>query len=102
MQGTVMRSTGSWYEVLAENQQITKCRLRGKFKIKGLKVTNPIAVGDQVIFEIENEAEQTGLITDILPRDNYIIRKSVHKTGHGHIHSCKPGSGHTDCYVNFS
>ena len=85
MQGTVMRSTGSWYEVLAENQQTTKCRLRGKFKIKGLKVTNPIAVGDHVIFEIENEAEQTGLITNILPRENYIIRKSVHKTGHGHI-----------------
>lgn len=85
MQGTVMRSTGSWYEIRSENQQIIKCRLRGKFKIKGLKVTNPIAVGDQVLFEIENDAEGTGVISDILPRNNYIIRRSVHKTGHGHI-----------------
>ena len=85
MQGTVMRSTGSWYEVLGENRKIVNCRLRGKFKIQGMKVTNPIAVGDWVDFEIESEIENTGLINSIVDRENYIIRKSVHKTAHGHI-----------------
>lgn len=85
MQGTIMRSTGSWYEVLTPTKEIIKCRLRGKFKIKGLKVTNPLAVGDEIIFEIENQAENTGIITEILERSNYIIRKSVHKTAHAHL-----------------
>jgi ribosome biogenesis GTPase len=60
-------------------------RLKGKFKIKGLKVTNPIAVGDRVTFDVEDEIENTAVITDIAPRENYIIRQSVHKTAHGHI-----------------
>lgn len=81
----VIRSTGSWYEVLSEDKHVFQCRLRGKFKIQGLKVTNPIAVGDQVMFEVEDVAANTGIITDILPRENYIVRKSVHKTAHGHI-----------------
>lgn len=85
MEGKVMKSTGSWYSVLAEDQQVFQCRLRGKFKIKGLKVTNPIAVGDRVMMEIEDEAENSGIITDILPRENYIIRKSTRKTQYGHI-----------------
>lgn len=80
-----MKSTGSWYSVLTEGKQIFQCRLRGKFKIKGLKVTNPIAVGDRVVIEIEDEVENTGVITDILLRENYIIRKSTRKTQHGHI-----------------
>ncbi len=80
-----MRSTGSWYDVQTEIGEIIQCRLKGKFKIQGLKVTNPIAVGDKVIFEPEDEVRNTGIITEILPRENYIIRKSVHKTGHGHL-----------------
>lgn len=80
-----MRSTGSWYEVLDENKHTWKCRLRGKFKIKGLKTSNPIAVGDRVLFDIEDKVENTGIIHDITQRENYIIRKSVHKTAHGHI-----------------
>jgi ribosome biogenesis GTPase / thiamine phosphate phosphatase len=83
-QGLVMRSTGSWYDVRTGAGNIIQCRLRGKMKIKGMKVTNPIAVGDRVAFEPEKTGE-TGIIQDILPRDNYIIRKSVHKTAHGHI-----------------
>ena len=83
--GLVMRSTGSWYEVRTTEGSILQCRLKGKFKIKDLKVTNPIAVGDKVAYDIENETENTGIIYDILPRDNYIIRKSVHKTAHGHL-----------------
>lgn len=85
MQGMVMRSTGSWYEVRNAEKITYRCRLRGKFKIKGMKVTNPITVGDQVAYIVENEEEKIGIITDILPRENYIIRKSVHKTAHGHL-----------------
>ncbi|MCU0324818.1 MAG: ribosome small subunit-dependent GTPase A [Spirosomaceae bacterium] len=80
-----MRSTGSWYDVRTEDGHILQCRLKGKFKIKGLKVTNPIAVGDKVRYELESETENTGIIDDILPRENYIIRQSVHKTAHGHL-----------------
>ncbi len=83
--GLVMRSTGSWYEVRTATGAMLQCRLKGKFKIKGLKVTNPIAVGDKVVFEIEDENRNTGIINDILPRENYIIRQSVHKTAHGHL-----------------
>jgi ribosome biogenesis GTPase len=84
-QGMVMRSTGSWYDVRSKDKIIYQCRLRGKFKIKDLKVTNPIAVGDQVEFELEDKTSGRGVITNILPRQNYIIRKSVHKTAFGHI-----------------
>ncbi|UTA70332.1 ribosome small subunit-dependent GTPase A [Emticicia sp. 21SJ11W-3] len=80
-----MRSTGSWYEVRTEQGNILQCRLKGKFKIKDLKVTNPIAVGDKVAFDLESETENTGIIYDILARENYIIRQSVHKTAHGHL-----------------
>lgn len=85
MEGTVIKSTGSWYNVLAEDSQIYPCRLRGKFKIKGLKVTNPVAVGDKVELELEEGEDGTAVITDIRPRENYIIRKSTHKKHHGHI-----------------
>ncbi|GAB4045801.1 ribosome small subunit-dependent GTPase A [Spirosoma litoris] len=83
--GLVIRSTGSWYDVRNADGHIYQGRLKGKFKIKGLKVTNPIAVGDRVAFEVEDEAENTVVITDIDTRENYIIRQSVHKTAHGHI-----------------
>jgi ribosome biogenesis GTPase len=83
--GLVMRSTGSWYEVRDEAEHVWQCRLKGKFKIKGLKVTNPIAVGDRVHFDVEDEVENMGTIYEILPRTNYLIRKSVHKTAHGHL-----------------
>ncbi len=84
--GLVTRSTGSWYEVKdMGDEHIWQCRLKGKFKVLGLKVTNPIAVGDFVNFEIEDEKENFGTIVEIEPRDNYVIRSSVHKTGHGHL-----------------
>ncbi|MBD2754546.1 ribosome small subunit-dependent GTPase A [Spirosoma validum] len=83
--GLVIRSTGSWYDVRDADGHIFQGRLKGKFKIKGLKVTNPIAVGDRVTFEVEDKAENTAIISDIAPRENYIIRQSVHKTAHGHI-----------------
>lgn len=80
-----MRSTGSWYEVQTEDRHVYQCRLKGKFKMKGLKTTNPIAVGDKVKLEVEDTVENTAIIVDILPRENYIIRQSVHKAAHGHI-----------------
>jgi len=85
LEAMVMRSTGSWYDIKNEKGEILKSRLRGKFKQKNLKVTNPLAVGDFVEYEIENELENTAIITKILARENYIIRKSVHKTKYGHI-----------------
>ena len=83
--GLILRSTGSWYDIRNEGGHLYKGRLKGKFKIMGLKVTNPIAVGDRVQFEVEDIAENTAVITNIEPRTNYIIRQSVHKTAHGHI-----------------
>ncbi|GAB2573515.1 ribosome small subunit-dependent GTPase A [Spirosoma areae] len=83
--GLVIRSTGSWYDIRNADGHIFQGRLKGKFKLQGLKVTNPIAVGDRVIFEVEDKVENTAIITDISPRQNYIIRQSVHKTAHGHI-----------------
>jgi ribosome biogenesis GTPase / thiamine phosphate phosphatase len=83
--GLVMRSTGSWYEVQTPDEELFNCRLKGKFKMKGLKTSNPIAVGDKVLFDTEGEEAGTAVIYEILARENYIIRKSVHKTAHGHI-----------------
>ena len=76
MQGLVIKSTGSWYQVYAENGQTYDCRIKGKFRIKGIQTTNPIAVGDKVRFELEPNAE-TGVIDQLADRKNYIIRKSI-------------------------
>ena len=86
MKGLVLKSTGSWYEVMGEDQKIYTCRTRGKLRLKGAKTTNPIAVGDYVEYEKEQEVDAAqGIIVSIHPRENYIIRKSVKKTGHAHI-----------------
>lgn len=85
MKGMIIRSTGSWYDILTEDKSRYRGRLRGKFKIQDLKVTNPIAVGDVVEFESENKGDNSVVITRILPRENYIIRKAVKKTAHGHL-----------------
>lgn len=83
MKGRVIKSTGSWYLVRVADKLI-KARLRGKFKQDELKLTNPIAVGDYVQLTMEQEQE-TAVIVDILPRENYIIRKSTRKTNFSHI-----------------
>ena len=85
MKGQVYKSTGSWYDVKAEDGKVYQSRLRGKFKQKGLKVNNPIAVGDFVELEPDEQHENTGLITGILNRENYLIRKSTRKSGFSHI-----------------
>ncbi|MCJ8210602.1 ribosome small subunit-dependent GTPase A [Mucilaginibacter sp. RS28] len=76
MQGLVTKSTGSWYQVRTPQGELVDCRIKGKFRIKGLTTTNPIAVGDQVEFELEPDQE-TGVITKLQDRKNYIIRKSI-------------------------
>lgn len=85
MRGRVIKSTGSWYEVATESGKVYRSRLRGKFKQKGLKVNNPIAVGDWVELEEEAAGEGTAVITHIEPRENYIIRKSTRKSRYSHI-----------------
>ena len=75
MRGIVIKSTGSWFRVMTDNKAY-ECRIKGKFRIQGIKTTNPVAVGDHVLFELEDDKE-TGVITKIFDRKNYIIRKSV-------------------------
>lgn len=82
MKGVVIKSTGSWYTVLSENTTI-ECRIKGVFRIKGIKSTNPIAVGDDVEFEMEVDGR--GVIHAIGERKNYIIRKSINLSKQSHI-----------------
>lgn len=82
MKGRITKSTGSWYEVVAEDKKKYACRVRGKFRLDEIKESNPVAVGDYVMIELENEV---GSITEILPRKNHILRQSVKKTGHASV-----------------
>ncbi len=83
MEGLVTKSTGSWYAVRMHNGDYWQCRVRGKLRMKDLKVTNPVAVGDRVRVEPESPGE--GNIAEVLPRENYLIRRSIKKSKHGHI-----------------
>ncbi len=86
MTGIVYKSTGSWYTVKADNNQLYDCRIKGKFRMKGIKSTNPIAVGDVVDFEIDETSDAiTGSIHHIHDRKNYIVRKSVNLSKQTHI-----------------
>ncbi len=85
IKGIVIKSTGSWYTVLDANGKQYSCRLRGKFKMEGLKSTNPIAVGDRVGFTPDAEGATTGSITKIDDRSNYIIRKATNLSRQTHI-----------------
>ncbi len=86
MKGTVYKSTGSWYVVRASDGAFYECRIKGKFRIKGIKSTNPIAVGDKVSFELEQTGDDTyGVIHEIEDRTNYIIRKSVNLSKQTHV-----------------
>lgn len=86
MTGLVFKSTGSWYTVKTLNGKVYQCRIKGKFRIKGIKSTNPIAVGDYVEFELETKNNAvTGVIDNIRERKNYIVRKSVNLSKQIHI-----------------
>ena len=85
MKGLVYKSTGNWYDVHTESNVVYKCNIKGKFRSLGIKSTNPVAVGDRVVFEITDENDFKGLIVEIENRDNYIIRKSVNLSKQTHI-----------------
>ena len=81
--GLVIKNTGSWYIVKTDDGKEIKCKIKGNFRLKGIRSTNPIAVGDRV--EIENNKEGTAFISKIEPRENYIIRKSSNLSKESHI-----------------
>ncbi|OFY98245.1 MAG: ribosome small subunit-dependent GTPase A [Bacteroidetes bacterium RIFCSPLOWO2_12_FULL_31_6] len=83
MKGIVIKSTGSWYSVRIDNGEQIEARIKGKFRLKGIRTTNPIAVGDNVIFTQEEDG--TAVINKIEERKNYIIRKSINLSKRSHI-----------------
>ena len=83
-EGLVLRSTGSWYIVETSEKEIFHCRIKGKFRMQGIRTTNPIAVGDKVRFTT-NEEKERGVIFEISPRHNYIIRKATRLSKKSHI-----------------
>ena len=86
MTGLVYKSTGSYYTVKTEDHQVYECRIKGKFRMKGIKSTNPISVGDVVDFELDTTTdEEIGQIHNIHERKNYIVRKSVNLSKQTHI-----------------
>jgi ribosome biogenesis GTPase len=85
MKAIVYRSTGSWYNIKTETGKAMSARIKGVFKIDDITSTNPIAVGDEVIIEVESESANTAMITEILPRRNYINRQSPAHKKHHHI-----------------
>ena len=78
MRGLVIKNTGSWYTVLTDDDQLLDCKVKGNFRIKGIRSTNPVAVGDRVMVD-------NGWITEIEDRRNYIIRKSINLSKQSHI-----------------
>ncbi len=88
--GLVIKSTGSWYTVETATGETFECKIKGKFRIKGIKSTNPVAVGDRVKFTIQTVSanenqEKIGLITAIEERKNYIVRRSINLSKQSHI-----------------
>ena len=82
--GVVEKSTGSWYQVRLEDGSVVDCRIVGKFRLEGIRLTNPVAVGDEVEVQLEGE-EGTGTIRNILPRRNYVVRQSPRKKHDQHL-----------------
>ena len=88
MKGLVIKNTGSWYTVLTDDGQLLDCKVKGNFRIKGIRSTNPVAVGDRVsvsILPTANGQQPTAWITEIEDRRNYIIRKSINLSKQSHI-----------------
>ena len=85
MKGLIYKSTGSWYVAKTNNGKAFNARIKGVLKIDGITSTNPIAVGDEVVMELENELESTTTISEILERKNYVARISPHNKHQHHI-----------------
>lgn len=84
IKGRVIRSTGSWYTVMSDDNKLYDCRLRGKYRLQGLRTTNPVAVGDLVYFRKE-AGKETAVIEQIEERTNVIVRKSTNLSKSAHI-----------------
>lgn len=83
-EGLVIRTTGSWYKVLVENtERSIDCRLRGNYRLRGNKQTNPVAVGDHVLFELQDDG--TGVIHEVRDRRNYIVRRATKLSKQTHV-----------------
>ena len=86
LKGLVIRNTGSWYTVLTDDGLIVDCKIKGNFRIKGIRSTNPVAVGDRVtISSLSTGGQEGAWITEIEDRRNYIIRKSINLSKQSHI-----------------
>ena len=85
MEGIVYKSTGSEFLVKTHSKNTYKCKLKGKFRTKEIKTTNPISVGDKVKINIENSEQNEAVICEIIKRKNYIVRKSVNLSKESHI-----------------
>ena len=83
MKGLVIKNTGSWYQVCTDKGEIIDCKIKGNFRLKDIRTTNPVAVGDRVL--IEQNQEGTAFITEIEDRKNYIIRRSSNLSKESHI-----------------
>ncbi|MEG1617310.1 MAG: ribosome small subunit-dependent GTPase A [Bacteroidales bacterium] len=83
MTGLVIKNTGSWYQVKTDDGRLINCKIKGNFRLKGIRTTNPVAVGDRVVIDINKEG--TAFITKIEERKNYIIRKSSNLSKQAHI-----------------
>jgi len=85
-EGLIYKSTGSWYEMQDKDGRMWQGRIKGKMKIDpSIKSTNPIAVGDRVLFAVEDENANTAMINKVLARKNYIVRVSPHNRNHKHV-----------------
>jgi len=83
--GIIIKSTGSWFTVKSDTNELINCKIKGTFRIQDIKSTNPVAVGDYVEFILSEENSETGLITNIIDRKNYIIRKAANLSKQSHI-----------------
>lgn len=83
IEGLVIRTTGSWYRVLVDSASLFDCRLRGNYRLRGNKQTNPVAVGDRVLFDLQDDG--TGVILDVLDRRNYIVRRATKLSKQTHV-----------------
>ena len=101
MKGLVTKSTGSWYEVLADDGNTYNSRIKGKFRTKDIKTTNPIAVGDWVDITLEAGAvTKTAVIEHLHERKNYIIRKSINLSKQAQIIAANPNRRPVDPIQN--
>ena len=105
--GVVIKSTGSWYSVKIDSDEIIDCKIKGTFRMKNIRSTNPVAVGDHVNLELAIESNvpasgnHTGIITEILERKNYIIRKSPNLSKESQILVCNVDHAFLVVTINF-